>query len=77
MAHLGTLTNRSGHCDDSKQVNENSLQDARPDPALAGDRLLGSFLCHLLVCPGVPGSKGPFLICGFLGVLHLVTAFSG
>lgn len=61
MADLGTLTNRSGHCDDSKQVNENSLQDASLDPAPAGDRLLGGFRCHLLICPGVPGSEGPFL----------------
>lgn len=43
MAHLGTLTNRSGHSNDSKQVNENALQDAGLDPALAGDGLLGSF----------------------------------
>lgn len=53
MAHLGTLTNRSGHCDDSKQVNENSLQDACPDPALAGDPFLGGFRCP----PGLPWSS--------------------
>lgn len=43
MAHFWTLPNRSSHSDDSKQVSgkpqkqENSLKDASPDPALAGE----------------------------------------
>lgn len=74
MARPGTLTNRSSRCDDSKQVNgkprkqENSLTEASPDPALAGDQLLGcSRRRAFLICPGVPGSKGPFLTCRVLG----------
>lgn len=58
---------RSGHCDDSKQVNENSLQDACPDPTLAGDRppselLWSSWLKRAISHLRVLGDRGYFVL---------------
>lgn len=63
---------------DSKQVNENALQDARLDPALTGDGLLGGFRCPP---PGLSWSSWLRRAISHLRDLedrgYLVTAFSG